>query len=178
MATVCFNFVDNFLSLIWRHIVWICLSLIAQGWKKYALSSENFWLLLLFQSEGRLAVIVMFYWTGYFITPVFFRFTSLNKHYFYRTAWSVPQIYLLHYFRKVDSLDASIYAEIRTRIPDTMPWDYNFEPAGTNPLTFTVKVCHEVLISPCVTFRCCLTFLVLLFFCFFFGLLMHFIPPP
>ncbi|XP_054808305.1 uncharacterized protein LOC129310480 [Prosopis cineraria] len=41
--------------------------------------------------------------------------------------------------KKVDLQDASIYAEIRTRIPDTMPWDYNFEPAGTNPLTFTVK---------------------------------------
>ncbi|TKY45782.1 cell cycle checkpoint protein [Spatholobus suberectus] len=38
-----------------------------------------------------------------------------------------------------DSLDASICAEIRTRIPDTIAWDYNFEPAGTSPLTFTVK---------------------------------------
>lgn len=42
--------------------------------------------------------------------------------------------------RSVDSLDACIYAEIRTRIPDTISWDYNFEPAGTTPLTFTVKV--------------------------------------
>ncbi|KAF7809480.1 damaged DNA-binding protein [Senna tora] len=41
--------------------------------------------------------------------------------------------------KKVDTPDVSIYAEIRTRIPDTMPWDFNFEPAGTNPLTFTVK---------------------------------------
>ncbi|KAK2407682.1 exodeoxyribonuclease III [Trifolium repens] len=41
--------------------------------------------------------------------------------------------------KSVDSLDASICAEIRTRIPDTIAWDYNFEPAGTNPLTFTVK---------------------------------------
>ncbi|XP_057994313.1 uncharacterized protein LOC110637305 isoform X2 [Hevea brasiliensis] len=42
-------------------------------------------------------------------------------------------------FRSVDSLDACIYAEIRTRIPDTISWDYNFEPAGTTPLSFTVK---------------------------------------
>ncbi|KAJ1442436.1 Rad1/Rec1/Rad17 [Sesbania bispinosa] len=41
--------------------------------------------------------------------------------------------------KSVDSLDASICAEIRTRIPDTIAWDYNFEPAGINPLTFTVK---------------------------------------
>ncbi|CAI8607013.1 unnamed protein product [Vicia faba] len=41
--------------------------------------------------------------------------------------------------KSVDSLDASICAEIRTRIPDTIAWDYNFEPAGANPLTFTVK---------------------------------------
>ncbi|KAG4397416.1 hypothetical protein GLYMA_10G145666v4 [Glycine max] len=41
--------------------------------------------------------------------------------------------------RSVDSLDASICAEIRTKIPDTIAWDYNFEPAGANPLTFTVK---------------------------------------
>lgn len=41
--------------------------------------------------------------------------------------------------KSIDSLDASICAEIRTRIPDTVAWDYNFEPAGTNPLTFTVK---------------------------------------
>ncbi|KAI5420760.1 uncharacterized protein LOC127075513 [Lathyrus oleraceus] len=41
--------------------------------------------------------------------------------------------------KSVDSPDASICAEIRTRIPDTIAWDYNFEPAGANPLTFTVK---------------------------------------
>ncbi|XP_071918384.1 uncharacterized protein [Coffea arabica] len=39
----------------------------------------------------------------------------------------------------VDSLDACIYAEVRTRIPDTISWDYNFEPAGSTPLHFTVK---------------------------------------
>lgn len=48
-----------------------------------------------------------------------------------------PDMQLL--LKSVDSLDASICAEIRTRIPDTIAWDYNFEPAGTNPLTFTVK---------------------------------------
>ncbi|KAL5558956.1 hypothetical protein UlMin_035167 [Ulmus minor] len=39
----------------------------------------------------------------------------------------------------IDSLDVDIYAEIKTRIPDTISWDYNFEPAGSTPLTFTVK---------------------------------------
>ncbi|XP_021893812.1 uncharacterized protein LOC110811581 isoform X2 [Carica papaya] len=48
-----------------------------------------------------------------------------------------PDMQLL--LKSVDSLDACIYAEIRTRIPDTISWDYNFEPAGTTPLTFTVK---------------------------------------
>lgn len=48
-----------------------------------------------------------------------------------------PDMQLL--LKSVDSLDASICAEIRTRIPDTIAWDYNFEPAGANPLTFTVK---------------------------------------
>lgn len=43
--------------------------------------------------------------------------------------------------RSVDSLDACIYAEVRTRIPDTVSWDYNFEAAGSTPLSFTVKVC-------------------------------------
>ncbi|KAF2306266.1 hypothetical protein GH714_016144 [Hevea brasiliensis] len=48
-----------------------------------------------------------------------------------------PDMQLL--LKSVDSLDACIYAEIRTRIPDTISWDYNFEPAGTTPLSFTVK---------------------------------------
>lgn len=42
--------------------------------------------------------------------------------------------------RSVDSMDACIYAEVRTRIPDTISWDYNFEPAESTPLSFTVKV--------------------------------------
>lgn len=46
--------------------------------------------------------------------------------------------------RSVDSLDACIYAEMRTRIPDTVSWDYNFEPAGSTPISFTVKVCSFV----------------------------------
>ncbi|KAL8539923.1 hypothetical protein ACS0TY_001505 [Phlomoides rotata] len=41
--------------------------------------------------------------------------------------------------RSVDSPETCIYAEIRTRIPETISWDYNFEPAGSTPLTFTVK---------------------------------------
>ncbi|KAH9705219.1 cell cycle checkpoint protein rad1 [Citrus sinensis] len=41
--------------------------------------------------------------------------------------------------KSVDSPDACIYAEVRTRIPDMISWDYNFEPAGSTPLTFTVK---------------------------------------
>ncbi|GAB2301768.1 hypothetical protein Dimus_035794 [Dionaea muscipula] len=40
-----------------------------------------------------------------------------------------------------DSLEFCMYAEIRTKIPDTISWDYNFEPAGATPLNFTVKVC-------------------------------------
>ncbi|GKV23414.1 hypothetical protein SLEP1_g33147 [Rubroshorea leprosula] len=48
-----------------------------------------------------------------------------------------PDMQLL--IKSVDSLDACIYAEIRTRIPDTISWDYNFEPAGSSPLSFTVK---------------------------------------
>lgn len=48
-----------------------------------------------------------------------------------------PDMQLL--LRSVDSPDACIYAEIRTRIPDTVSWDYNFEPAGSTPLSFTVK---------------------------------------
>ncbi|GLU13116.1 hypothetical protein SLE2022_297620 [Rubroshorea leprosula] len=48
-----------------------------------------------------------------------------------------PDMQLL--IKSVDSLDACIYAEIRTRIPDTISWDYNFEPAGSTPLSFTVK---------------------------------------
>ncbi|KAL4340659.1 hypothetical protein GQ457_08G025040 [Hibiscus cannabinus] len=48
-----------------------------------------------------------------------------------------PDMQLL--LKSVDSHDACIYAEIRTRIPDTISWDYNFEPAGSTPLTFTVK---------------------------------------
>ncbi|KAK3029882.1 hypothetical protein RJ639_038505 [Escallonia herrerae] len=48
-----------------------------------------------------------------------------------------PDMQLL--LKSVDSLNACIYAEIRTRIPDTISWDYNFEPAGSTPLSFTVK---------------------------------------
>uniref|UniRef100_A0A0A8Z7Z3 Uncharacterized protein n=1 Tax=Arundo donax TaxID=35708 RepID=A0A0A8Z7Z3_ARUDO len=33
-----------------------------------------------------------------------------------------------------------MYAEIRTRIPDTVSWDYHFEHAGNTPVTFTIKV--------------------------------------
>lgn len=48
-----------------------------------------------------------------------------------------PDMQLL--LRSVDSPDACIYAEIRTKIPETIAWDYNFEPAGNTPLSFTVK---------------------------------------
>ncbi|KNA19768.1 hypothetical protein SOVF_058380 [Spinacia oleracea] len=48
-----------------------------------------------------------------------------------------PDMQLL--LKSIDSLDACIYAEIRTRIPDTISSDFNFEPAGTTPLSFTVK---------------------------------------
>ncbi|CAN1173632.1 Cell cycle checkpoint protein RAD1 [Linum perenne] len=48
-----------------------------------------------------------------------------------------PDMQLL--LKSVDSSDACTYAEIRTRIPETVSWDYNFEPAGSVPLSFTVK---------------------------------------
>ncbi|KAG9152739.1 hypothetical protein Leryth_018895 [Lithospermum erythrorhizon] len=40
--------------------------------------------------------------------------------------------------KSIDSSNSCIYADVRTRIPETVSWDYNFEPAG-NPLNFTVK---------------------------------------
>ncbi|XP_062227945.1 uncharacterized protein LOC133926169 [Phragmites australis] len=48
-----------------------------------------------------------------------------------------PDMQLL--LKSVGSPDACMYAEIRTRIPDTIPWDYHFEHAGNTPVTFTVK---------------------------------------
>ncbi|KAG7547133.1 Rad1/Rec1/Rad17 [Arabidopsis suecica] len=48
-----------------------------------------------------------------------------------------PDMELL--LKSVDTLNACIYSEIRTRIPETVTWDYNFEQAGSAPLTFTVK---------------------------------------
>lgn len=42
--------------------------------------------------------------------------------------------------RSVDSPYACTYAEIRTRIPDTISWDYNFETTGNVPPRFTLKV--------------------------------------
>lgn len=47
-----------------------------------------------------------------------------------------PDMQLL--LKSIDSSYSCIYAEIRTRIPETVSWDYNFEPTG-NPLNFTVK---------------------------------------
>ncbi|KAJ4867266.1 damaged DNA binding [Raphanus sativus] len=48
-----------------------------------------------------------------------------------------PDMELL--LKSVDTLNSCIYSEIRTRIPETSEWDYNFEQAGTTPITFTVK---------------------------------------
>ncbi|KAL2472169.1 damaged DNA binding [Abeliophyllum distichum] len=48
-----------------------------------------------------------------------------------------PDMQLL--LKSIDSVDACLYAEVRTRIPETVSWDYNFEPAGSIPLSFTVK---------------------------------------
>lgn len=48
-----------------------------------------------------------------------------------------PDMQLL--LKSIDSLDNFTYADIRTRIPDTISWDYHFQPAGSTPLTFTVK---------------------------------------
>ncbi|KAL5555020.1 hypothetical protein UlMin_037256 [Ulmus minor] len=54
--------------------------------------------------------------------------------------------------QSIDLLDAGIYVEIRTRIPDTISWDYNFEFVGSTPLTFTVKITLQPT-PPSVTFR-------------------------
>ncbi|XP_042441974.1 uncharacterized protein LOC122027150 isoform X3 [Zingiber officinale] len=80
-----------------------------------------------------------------------------------------PDMQLL--LKLVDTPDTCIYAEIRTRIPDTISWDYNFEPIGSVPVSFTVKSsvlkeavddlewpCSSIQISlqpdpPAVTFR-------------------------
>lgn len=48
-----------------------------------------------------------------------------------------PDMQLL--LKSIDSVNDCIYAELRTRIPDTISWDYNFEPAGSTPCSFTVK---------------------------------------
>ncbi|PKU83723.1 uncharacterized protein LOC110099106 [Dendrobium catenatum] len=48
-----------------------------------------------------------------------------------------PDMQLL--LKSMDSPDACTYAEIRTRIPDTISWDYHFEPTGNVPVTFTVR---------------------------------------
>ncbi|CAN0908146.1 hypothetical protein LINGRAHAP2_LOCUS25145 [Linum grandiflorum] len=46
-----------------------------------------------------------------------------------------PDMQLL--LKSVESSDACTYAEVRTRIPETVSWDYNFEPEGS--VSFTVK---------------------------------------
>ncbi|KAG0512565.1 hypothetical protein BDA96_10G025200 [Sorghum bicolor] len=48
-----------------------------------------------------------------------------------------PDMQLL--LKSVGSPDACLYAEIRTRIPDTISWDYHFEHDGNTPVTFTAK---------------------------------------
>ncbi|KMZ70818.1 hypothetical protein ZOSMA_193G00490 [Zostera marina] len=48
-----------------------------------------------------------------------------------------PDMQLL--LKSVDSPYACTYAEIRTRIPDTISWDYNFETTGNVPPRFTLK---------------------------------------
>ncbi|WVZ82736.1 hypothetical protein U9M48_029967 [Paspalum notatum var. saurae] len=48
-----------------------------------------------------------------------------------------PDMELL--LKSVGSPDSCLYAEIRTRIPDTVSWDYHFEHDGNTPVTFTVK---------------------------------------
>ncbi|KAK3128291.1 hypothetical protein QOZ80_6BG0459490 [Eleusine coracana subsp. coracana] len=48
-----------------------------------------------------------------------------------------PDMQLL--LKSVGSPDACMYAEIRTRLPDTVSWDFQFEHAGNTPVTYTVK---------------------------------------
>ncbi|PHT58296.1 hypothetical protein CQW23_00659 [Capsicum baccatum] len=56
--------------------------------------------------------------------------------------------HILLILKSVESSDSCTYAEIRTRIPDTISWDYNFEPAGSTPLSFTVKPAIDDLEGP------------------------------
>ncbi|XP_068635909.1 uncharacterized protein [Aristolochia californica] len=41
--------------------------------------------------------------------------------------------------KSIGSPYACVYAELRTRIPETVSWDYDFEPTGSVPVSFTVK---------------------------------------
>ncbi|KAK9122268.1 hypothetical protein Syun_019885 [Stephania yunnanensis] len=50
-----------------------------------------------------------------------------------------PDMQLLLESVESSSSDSCIFAEIRTKIPDTISWDYNFQPAGSTPISFTVK---------------------------------------
>ncbi|RWW36891.1 hypothetical protein BHE74_00058047 [Ensete ventricosum] len=54
-----------------------------------------------------------------------------------------PQVKTTAFFVTVDSPDACIYAEIRTRIPDTISWDYNFQSTGNVHATFTIRVLYK-----------------------------------
>lgn len=70
-----------------------------------------------------------------------------------------PDMQLL--LKSMDFPDVCTYAEIRTRIPDTIPWDYHFEHTGNVPVTFTVRsaVLKEVIDDlewPCSAVQICI----------------------
>lgn len=47
---------------------------------------------------------------------------------------------MVEFYRLVDANDSCMYAEIRTRIPDTIPHDYVIEDTTGIPISFAVKV--------------------------------------
>lgn len=47
---------------------------------------------------------------------------------------------MVGFYRLVDANDSCMYAEIRTRIPDTTPNDYVIEDDAGTPISFAVKV--------------------------------------
>lgn len=62
------------------------------------------------------------------------------------------------FFRLIDANNSCINAEIRTRIPESIPREYIIDDEGNLPISFAVKVCTHVL-EACMLSVCCLFFL-------------------
>ncbi|WOH05099.1 hypothetical protein DCAR_0624512 [Daucus carota subsp. sativus] len=82
---------------------------------------------------------------GMEMQPYFEAFSSFTLKNVIAFAFCCPHVLSFLFLKSVDSLDACIYAEIRTRIPETISWDYNFEPAGSTPLSFTSEALKEAI---------------------------------